>query len=161
MKLMNLAHVQARSVVALLALAPLLVACVIQPPEDRDTGYDRFREGRAQDPIGVQTGRLVVVALDMADGGPLNGATVDIVSAPSTSQQPIHYRRVGVSDRRGMVTFNDVPQMVNLVVTHARGVYAVDNYVVPQSGWSEFHVYVDTTGPRSKSECLGQLLCGL
>jgi hypothetical protein len=111
-------------------------------------------------PIGVQTGRLQVVAYDSTDGGPLMRATVDIVSAEASAREPNFYRRVGISDRRGIVTFTDVPRMVNIAITHARGTYGKDNYVVPQNVQSEFRVYIDTQGPRTPDECLGFQLCG-
>ncbi len=142
-------------VLVLLPVALLLAACASQRP----AAYTRMLSGSAN-PIGVQTGRLVVVAYDSADGGPLMQATVDIVSADQNVREPNFYRRIGISDRRGMVTFTDVPRAVNIFITHPRGTYGQDNYVVPQNAPSEFRVYIDTEGQRTRDECLGFQLCG-
>jgi hypothetical protein len=58
------------------------------------------------------------------------------------------------------VTFNEVPRLVNVSITHPRGSYARDNYVVPQGQHSEFRVYVDTLGPRTADECRQYQFCG-
>lgn len=156
MKLMNLARVQAASAVVLLALGPLLASCAMNP---NSKTYTRMLTGSAN-PVGVQTGRLIVVAYDSSDGGPLMNATVDIVAADRTVHDPHYYRRVDKSDWRGTVIFNDVPNLVNISISHARGSYARDNYVVIQGQPSEFRVYVDTQGARTRDECLGFQLCG-
>ncbi|MEO6080280.1 MAG: hypothetical protein ABIQ86_10935 [Steroidobacteraceae bacterium] len=121
--------------------------------------YTRMLTGSAN-PVGLQTGRLMVVAYDSADGGPLINATVDIVAADMSVQEPNYYRRVDKSDWRGIVTFIEVPRFVNISISHARGSYARDNYPVPQGQTSEFRVYVDTLGPRTANECLAGGLCG-
>jgi hypothetical protein len=156
MQLMNLARVPPASAVVLLALAPLLASCAMNP---NSPAYTRMLTGSAN-PVGVQTGRLMVYAYDSSDGRPLANATVEIVAADRTVHEPHYYRRVDKSDWRGSVTFNDVPKLVNVSVTHARGSYARDGYVVIQGQPSEFRVYVDTQGPRGRDECLGFQLCG-
>ncbi|MEO8316640.1 MAG: hypothetical protein ABI645_17810 [Pseudomonadota bacterium] len=155
MRLVNHVRVRIAAAVAL-ALASLLASCATNPPS---APYIRMLTGSAN-PVGVQTGRLMVVAYDSADGGPLMNATVDIVSADESVLEPHYYRRVDKSDWRGTVLFIEVPRLVNISISHARGSYARDNYVVPQGQSSEFRVYVDTLGPRTKDECLGIQLCG-
>jgi hypothetical protein len=150
MQLLNLARVRTASVIMLLALGPLMASCAMNP---NSKTYTNFLTGSAN-PIGVQTGRLTVVALDLQDGGPLQRATVDIVAADAVVFQPKYYRRSGVADRNGVVTFNDVPKLVNVAVTHERGTFSLDNYVVLQGKDSEFRVYVETTGRRSQEDCL-------
>jgi hypothetical protein len=155
MKLLN--HTRAQTVAAaLLVLGPLLASCAMNP---NSRAYTQMLTGSAN-PVGVQTGRLVVVAYDSADGGPLINATVEIVAADLSVREPNYYRRVDRSDWRGTVTFNEVPRLVNVSVTHPRGSYARDNWVVPQGQPSEFRVYVDTQGPRTRDDCLGFQLCG-
>jgi hypothetical protein len=155
-KLLNLARVQALSAVALLSLGPLLASCAMNPNSQT---YTRMLTGSAN-PVGVQTGRLFVVAYDSADGGPLMNATVEIVAADRTVHDPHYYRRVDKSDWRGTVIFNDVPKLVNISISHPRGSYARDGYVVIQGQPSEFRVLVDTQGPRTRDDCLGFQLCG-
>jgi hypothetical protein len=152
-----LKHARAQTVSAmLLVLGPLLASCAMNP---NSRTYTQMLTGSAN-PVGVQTGRLIVVAYDSADGAPLINATVEIVAADNTVTEPNYYRRVDRSDWRGMVTFNEVPRRVNVSVTHPRGSYARDNWVVPQGQPSEFRVYVDTQGPRTREDCLGFQLCG-
>lgn len=155
MRLVNHVRVQIASAVVLLTAGLLLASCAMNP--DSKT-YTRILTGSAN-PIGVQTGRLTVIALDLADGGPLQRATVDIVASDTAVLQPTYYRRSGRADRNGQVTFTNVPKRVNVAVTHERGTYSLDNYVVPQIGDSEFRVYVETTGPRSQEDCLMFLGC--
>jgi hypothetical protein len=155
MQLLNLVRVSA-ACAAVLALGSVLGACAMNPDSP---AYTRMLTGSAN-PVGVQTGRLMVYAYDSADGRPLINATVEIVAADRTVHEPHYYRRVDKSDWRGSVTFSDVPNLVNVAVTHARGSYARDNYVVIQGQPSEFRVYVDTQGPRGRDECLGFQLCG-
>jgi hypothetical protein len=155
MKLLN--HARAHMVAAvLLVLGPLLASCAMNPNSQT---YTRMLTGSAN-PVGVQTGRLVVVAYDSADGGPLINATVDIVAADNSVMEPNYYRRVDRSDWRGMVTFIEVPRRVNIWISHPRGSYGLDNYVVPQGQSSEFRVDVDTQGPRTREDCLGFQRCG-
>jgi hypothetical protein len=156
MKLLNHAPAQTAAV-ALLALGPLLASCAMNPNSQT---YTRMLTGSAN-PVGVQTGQLVVVAYDSADGGPLINATVDIVAADQSIHEPNYYRRVDRSDWRGMVRFIEVPRVVNISISHPRGSYGLDNYVVPQGHPSEFRVYVDTQGPRTREDCLGFQRCGL
>jgi hypothetical protein len=150
MQLLNLARVRTASAVVLLVLGPLLASCAANP---NSKTYTNILTGSAN-PIGVQTGRLTVVALDLQDGGPLQRATVDIVASDFVVFQPRYFRRSGVADRNGVVMFNDVPRLVNVAITHERGSYSLDNYVVPQGKDSEFRVYVETTGRRSQEDCL-------
>jgi hypothetical protein len=79
---------------------------------------------------------------------------VDVVASDTNAQEPSYFRRAGVADRNGKVTFADVPRRVNVSVMHERGTYSLDNYVVPPAQDSEFRVYVDTVGPRSQQDCL-------
>lgn len=156
MRLVNQVRVHLACAVALPVFCFVLASCVSAPASKTYTAY---LSGSAN-PIAVQTGRLVVIALDLADGGGLLRARVEVVAADSTVRDPHYYRRSGLSDRSGTITFNDVPRLVNISIVHPRGTYALDNYVVPQSGSSEFRVYVDTTGPRTGDECLIYLACG-
>jgi hypothetical protein len=156
MKLLNHARAQTASAGMLVLLGSLLASCTMNP---HSKAYTQLLTGSAN-PVGVQTGRLIVFAYDVADGGPLMNATVEVVAADQTVQDPRYYRQVNKSDWRGSVTFNDVPRLVNISVTHSRGSYARDNYVVIQGQPSEFRVYVDTQGPRTRDECLGFQLCG-
>lgn len=151
----NLVPVPKASLPLLLALCALLASCAAQPASKT---YTRYLTGSAN-PIGVQTGNLTVVTLDLNDGGALSQATVDVVAAGGSANEPLFYRRSGTSDRRGMVTFRDVPRLVNVSITHSRGEFSLDNYVVPQGTPSEFRVYVETRSPRTRAECLGYLLC--
>lgn len=155
MQLLNLARVRTASTVALLALGSLLAACAMNP--DSKT-YTQILTGSAN-PIGVQTGRLTVITLDLQDGGPLQRATVDVVASESAVMQPTFYRRTGVADRNGVVTFTNVPNKVDVSITHERGSYSMENYVVPQGKDSEFRVYVDTTGRRSQQDCMVFMHC--
>jgi len=156
MQLLNLARVPAACAAVLLALGPVLTSCAMNP---NSRPYTQMLTGSAN-PVGVQTGRLMVYAYDSSDGGPLMNATVEIVAADRTVHDPHYYRRVDKSNWHGAVTFTDVPKLVNVSVTHARGSYARDNYVVTQGQPSEFRVYVDTQGSRGRDECLGFQLCG-
>jgi 5-hydroxyisourate hydrolase-like protein (transthyretin family) len=133
-----------------LAAGALLAACTMNP---NSKTYTDVLTGSAN-PIGVQTGRLTVIVLDAADGGPLQRSTVDVVAADANAQEPTYFRRAGVADRNGKVTFADVPQRVNVSITHERGTYSLDNHVVPPGRDSEFRVYVDTVGLRSQQDCL-------
>jgi hypothetical protein len=155
MKLLNHARAQTAAAV-LLVLGPLLVSCAVNPNSE---SYTRMLTGSAN-PVGVQTGYLVVVAYDSADGLPLINATVDIVSADGSINEPTYFRKVGRSDWSGAVTFNEVPRWVNISISHPRGSYARDGYVVPQGQHSEFRVYVDTLGPRTPEECRQFQFCG-
>jgi hypothetical protein len=148
---MNQARAQVVSVVVLLALGPLLASCAVDMPGATGPDYSRLRESRRLDPVGTQTGRLTVVALDWLDGRPLNKAMVDVVASYS-ADDTYHYRRMAPSNRSGMVTFTNVPPTVNVVINHARGSYAMDGYPVPQTGTSEFRVYIETTSPRTADE---------
>jgi hypothetical protein len=155
-QLLNLVRVRTASAVLLIVLGPLLASCAINP---NSKPYTRMLTGSAN-PVGVQTGRLIVVAYDSADGGPLMNATVEIVAADVSVTEPHYYRRVDKSDWRGSVIFNDVPKLVNISIAHPRGSYARDNYPVTQGQPSEFRVFVDTEGPRARDECLGFQRCG-
>jgi hypothetical protein len=124
-KLLN--HPRAPTALVLMpALCALLCSCATNP---NSKTYTRMLTGSAN-PVGVQTGRLIVVAYDVSDGGPLINATVEVVAADQSVTEPRYYRQVNKSDWRGSVTFTDVPRLVNVSVTHARGSYARDNYVV-------------------------------
>ncbi len=151
MQLMNHARVRIASVVVLLASGPLLASCAVDTTGDPGRDYSRLREARRLDPVGTQTGRLTVVALDFNDGRPLNKATVDLVGSASATDT-YHYRRSATSNQFGMVTFNDVPPEVDVFIRHFRGIYAVDGYPVAQSGASEFRVYIETIAPRTAEE---------
>jgi hypothetical protein len=151
MQLLNHARAQIASVVVLLALGPSLQSCAVDMAGSPGPDYSRLRESRRLDPVGTQTGRLTVVALDFYDGRPLNKAMVDVV-ASSSADDTYHYRRMAPSNRLGTVTFTNVPPTVNVVINHVRGAYAVDGYPVPQTGTSEFRVYVETTSPRTPDE---------
>jgi hypothetical protein len=151
MQLLNQARAPFASVAVLLALGPLLQSCAVDITGAPGPDYSRLRESRRLDPVGKQTGRLTVVALDFADGRPLNKAMVDVVASYSANDT-YHYRRMAPSNQFGMVTFNDVPPTVDVVINHMRGTYAVDGYPVPQSGTSEFRVYIETTSPRTANE---------
>jgi hypothetical protein len=155
MRLLN--HVPARisSVVAFLVLGPLLAACATVPVS-RST---RILTATAN-PVGVQTGRLTVVALDGSDSGALFKAAVEIVAADQSLRDPHYYRRLDITDRNGTVTFTDVPLLVNVSITHARGTFALENYFVKAVGPSELRVLIDTTGARAPEECLSYTLCG-
>jgi len=155
MRLVNQVRAQPACAVVLLIPVLLLTSCVMNPASKT---YTRYLTGSAN-PIDVQTGRLMVFAIDSADGGPLMSATVEVVAADLTVRDPHYYRRNGTSDRFGMVTFNDVPQVVNVSVYHPRGSYAMDNFIVAPRGTSEFRVFVDTQGPRTRDECLGPTAC--
>ena len=155
MHLLNPVRVQTLCPV-LLVLGSLLASCAMNP---NSKTYTQMLTGSAN-PVGVQKGRLTVVAYDSADGGPLINATIDIVAADRSVQEPSYFRKIDRSDWRGSVTFNDVPRLVNISIMHPRGSYGLDNYVVPQGQPSEFRVYVDTQGPRTRDECLGFQLCG-
>jgi hypothetical protein len=151
-------HVRARTASAVLILMGGLLLASCATPQ-ASASYIRMLSGSAN-PVGVQTGRLVVVAYDSSDGGPLMNATVSVVAANQSVLEPAYYRRTGKSDWRGAVMFSEVPRMVNISIAHARGNYAQDNYIVPQGQPSEFRVYVNTEGPRTRDDCLGFQLCG-
>lgn len=153
MQRMNHACVRIASIT--LAAGTLLAACAMNP---NSKTYTQVLTGSAN-PIGVQTGRLTVIVLDTADGGPLQRSTVEVVASDANTQEPRYFRRVGVADRNGKVTFSDVPQRVNVSITHERGTYSRDNYAVPPAQDSEFRVYVDTMGPRSQEDCLAFQHC--
>lgn len=147
MELLGLAGRRAAHAMLLLLTGVLLHACVANPAPvqvQRLTG--------SANPIGVQTGRLTVVALDSVDGLPLNRAVVEILSADVSVRDPTYYRRVNVTNRMGMVTFSDVPSTVNIAITHSRGTYGRDNYPVPQGAPSEFRALIDTLVPRTRDE---------
>jgi hypothetical protein len=150
MPLMNQARVQIALVVTVLSACLTLASCAANP---NSKTYTRILTGSAN-PIGVQDGRLTVITLDLADGGPLMKATVDIVASGVAQREPHYYRRTSTSDRDGMVTFLNVPRVVNVSITHSRGTYSLDDYIVPQGTPSEFRVYIETTGPRARDECL-------
>jgi hypothetical protein len=155
MRIVNPVRVRAASAVVPAAMGLLLAACAMTPASKT---YTQILTASAN-PIDVQSGRLTVIVLDYVDGGPLMRATVDIVAADATVKEPHYYRRTATSDRNGTVTFANVPRLVNVSIVHSRGAYARDNYVVPQTGPSEFRVYIDTSAPRARDECLGYLLC--
>jgi hypothetical protein len=134
----------------MLALAPLLVSCA-SDLSNSNAGLSGVRARTSPFPVGNQTGRLTVVALDFADGRPLNRAVVDVV-ASAGAEDTFHYRRTASSNQFGMVTFTDVPKTVDVLIRHPRGLYAVDGYPVPQTGQSEFRVYIETFAPRRANE---------
>jgi hypothetical protein len=150
MPLKNQARVRISLVVTVLAACLTLMSCAANP---NSKTYTRILTGSAN-PIGVQDGRLTVITLDLADGGPLMKATIDIVAAGAAVREPHYYRRTGTSDRSGMATFINVPRLVDVTITHPRGTYVLEDYIVPQGNPSEFRVYVETYAPRGRDECL-------
>jgi hypothetical protein len=151
MQPMNHARMQIITAIMLLALGPMLASCAADWATDPAPAYSESRERRSLDAVGTQTGRLTVVALDFFDGRPLNRAEVDLV-ASSSGEEVYHYRRTAFSNQFGMVTFTDVPRSVDVFIRHPRGVYGIDGYPVPQSGTSEFRVYIETVAPRTANE---------
>jgi hypothetical protein len=150
MRPMNQTRLPITAVVMLLALGPMLASCAADWASN-PAPYAGGRERLSTFPVGNQTGRLTVVALDFADGRPLNRAMVDLVGS-SSGEETYHYRRTAFSNQFGMVTFNDVPRSVDVFIRHSRGLYAVDGYPVPQTGTSEFRVYIETVAPRQANE---------
>jgi hypothetical protein len=136
----------------LLVCGALLASCTTSDWASGQQGeYNRYRDGRYLNPIGTQTGRLTVVAIDYSDGRPLYRAWVDITSS-SSSDDTYHYRKSGLSDRFGMVTFTDVPPVVDVFIRHPRGEYGVERYPVGNVGTSEFRAWIETAFPRTVEE---------
>jgi hypothetical protein len=137
------------SVVLLLALGSMLASCATglagYPSPDRSRAY------RDPEAVGTQTGRLTVIALDARDGGPLYKAIVDLV-ASANSRDSYHYRTTATTNQYGIAEFREVPKAVDVLIRHRRGEYGADSYPVPQSGLSEFRVYIDTTSQRLPNE---------
>ncbi len=151
MQLINRVRAPITAAVVLLAPGPMLSSCAADWATNPSPAYSERRERRSLDAVGTQTGRLTVVALDFFDGRPLNKAEVDLV-ASSSGEEVYHYRRTAFSNQFGMVTFTDVPRYVDVFIRHPRGVYGIDGYPVPQSGTSEFRVYIETISPRTANE---------
>jgi hypothetical protein len=151
MRAMNRARARIVPFIAQLLLGTLLASCAADWAPRPMPAQDQPQAGNPLNAVAAQTGRLTVVALDYFDGRPLNRAMVDIVGS-SSSDETYHYRRTGFSNQFGMVTFTDVPKTVDVFIRHSRGLYGRDRYPVPQSGTSEFRVYIETTGPRQANE---------
>lgn len=83
------------------------------------------------------TGRLTVVVTNQ-NGRPLERAQVDVVATGNT-----HFRTTGVTNRDGTVSFNGVPQSINVSVNHPTGSYS-QNFNVTPNGTSEMRLIVDT-----------------
>jgi FlaG/FlaF family flagellin (archaellin) len=81
------------------------------------------------------SGRLEVYVTDQ-NGRPLDRATVDVSSDTG-------YRRSSYTDGSGKTTFSNVPEVVNVSVTHQLGAYSAA-FIVAQSGTSEMRMIVNT-----------------
>lgn len=123
------------------AAAALVLAtvagCAAGPTATAPPTAGTMGTGTASEGSSFNTGRLSVVVMDQ-NGRPLDRAQVDVVANGTT-----HYRTTGVTNRDGMVSFNGVPQSVNVSVSHATGSYS-QNFNVPPNGVSEMRMIVDT-----------------
>ena len=82
----------------------------------------------------TSSGRLDVYVTDQ-NGRALDRATVDVSSDTG-------YRRSSYTDGSGKTSFTNVPEVVNVSVTHQAGSYSA-GFIVAQSGTSEMRMIVN------------------
>lgn len=133
-------HRLIRSAATALVLA-VVAGCAAGPTNTAPPAAGAMGTGMAAENTSFNTGRLNVVVTDQ-NGRPLDRAQVDVVSTSNT-----HYRTTGITNRDGTVSFNAVPQAVNVSVTHPTGSYS-QNFNVPPSGTSEMRMIVNVMEPE-------------